>query len=40
MGEHLCQVNPKYCDEDLPTLDEKELMVELGVPDGKSYRSA
>jgi serine O-acetyltransferase len=40
MGEHLCQVNPKYCDEDLPTLDEKELMGELGVPDGKSDRSA
>ena len=29
MGEHLGQVNPKYSDEDLPTLDEKELMGEL-----------
>ncbi len=33
MGEHLGQVNPKYSDEDLPTLDEKELMGELGVPE-------
>ena len=33
MGEHLGQVNPKYSDEDLPTLNEKELMGELGVPE-------
>ena len=26
MGEHLGQVNPKYSDQDLPILNEKELM--------------
>lgn len=31
MGEHLCEVNPKYCDEDLPSLDEKALMGDLEI---------
>jgi serine O-acetyltransferase len=26
MGEHLCEVNSKYCDEALPSLDEHQLM--------------
>lgn len=26
MGEHLCEVNPKYCEEKLPTLDQNDLM--------------
>jgi serine O-acetyltransferase len=38
MGEYLCQVNPKYCDEDLPTLDEKDLMGDLGVPEGPTEK--
>ena len=33
VGEHLGQVNPKYSDEELPTLDEKELMGDLGPPE-------
>jgi serine O-acetyltransferase len=28
MGEHLCEVNPKYCDEALPSLDQEQLMGE------------
>jgi hypothetical protein len=39
MGEHLCEVNPAYCDEDLPALDQKELMGDLGVPDGASSKN-
>ncbi len=26
MGKHLCEVNPKYCEERLPSLDEQSLM--------------
>ena len=39
IGEHLGQVNPKYSDEELPTLDEKELMGELGPPEGASGKT-
>ena len=39
IGEHLGQVNPKYSDEELPTLDEKELMGDLGPPEGASGKT-
>lgn len=38
MGQHLCEVNPAYCERELPPLDDKALMCELetGKPTGSS----
>ena len=30
IGSHLCEVNPRYCEETLPALDGVQLMGDLG----------
>ena len=39
IGKHLGEVNPRYSDEDLPVLNEKELMGGFVPPDSSSDKS-